>query len=475
MRRAISLLLSLAVLTASAADLQLKLPRAPFVLDQVEMPLLARESQLLFAENELVQKLLPLFREHKNEQVLAAFKERYGDLATQLEAGDPTGEVANKTVDGNLSTATHMPAGAVSAALLYFIGNAYMTAQNSVAAEAAFKAALKPLPDYIRVHESLGILYLLDDRAVNALPHLSRAVQLGLASPNLYGALGWANQKLDNPFGAQSAFQAAMMLEPGNEQWQQGLSVEPRREQAARSRPRIGGSIARRPSLTTRVYGCTARRSPSTPTAGRKGSTASKSLCASATTTSRTCRCALRCISARKRRPRRDAARRGHREGHGLSLRGSEHAVARLRDQWAALQKLLDEYKNVSSLDDAQKSRLLVRRASVSEHNKDTAQERSQLEQALALDPGNAEALLVLGQLHQRDKNYAQAELLLERATAYATVAEAATLTLAQVAIDQHNYDKALKLLRDVHTANPARTDLARNIEALEALVLVQQ
>jgi lipopolysaccharide biosynthesis regulator YciM len=79
-----------------------------------------------------------------------------------------------------------------------------------------------------------------------------------------------------------------------------------------------------------------------------------------------------------------------------------------------------------------------------------------------------------LGQLHQRDKNYAQAELLLERATAYATVAEAATLTLAQVAIDQHNYDKALKLLRDVHTANPARTDLARNIEALEALVLVQ-
>jgi tetratricopeptide (TPR) repeat protein len=475
MRRAISLLLSLAVLPASAADLQLKLPRAPFVLEQVEMPLLARESQLLFAENELVQRLLPLFTEHKNEQVLAAFKERYGDLATQLEAGDPTGEVANKTVDGNLSTATRMPAGAVSAALLYFIGNAYMTAQNSVAAEAAFKAALKPLPDYIRVHESLGILYLLDDRALNALPHLSRAVQLGLASPNLYGALGWANQKLDNPFGAQSAFQAAMMLEPGNEQWQQGLlsSLAASKQHEAglalvdqllKTQPNDAGLWVYRASLALDAD----RRQEglnSLEVALRLGNDdlANLQVCAA--------------LHLELGSVDRAVTLLGAGIVKGMDFRYADQSMQSLalRDQWAALQKLLDEYKNVSSLDDAQKSRLLVRRASVSEHNKDTAQERSQLEQALALDPGNAEALLALGQLHQRDKNYAQAELLLERATAYATFAEAATLTLAQVAIDQHNYDKALKLLRDVHTANPARTDLARNIEALEALVLVQQ
>jgi len=159
----------------------------------------------------------------------------------------------------------------------------------------------------------------------------------------------------------------------------------------------------------------------------------------------------------------------------GIDFRYADQSMQALadREQWSALQKLLDEYKNVA-LDDKQQSRLLLHRASLSEHDKNVAQQNAQLQRALALDPGNAEALLQLGQLQLREKNYAQAELLLERASTDVHVAEAATLTLAQAAIDQHNYDKALKLLRDVHAADPARTDLARNIEALESLVQLQ-
>jgi tetratricopeptide (TPR) repeat protein len=470
MRRALSLLVLLTALRASAAELQVALPRAQFVLQQGELPLLPREGQPLFTESELLQKWLPLFTDQKTEQVLAAVKERYRDLTTDLEAGDPNGQAAQKAVDGN-----RMPAGAVSATMLYFIGSAYMAAQNSKAAEAAFKAALKPMPDYARVHESIGVLYLLGERYEDALPHLSRALQLGLATPNLYGALGFANQHVENYFGAASAFQAAMMLEPENEQWQQGLlsSLAASKQNEAglafvdqllKRRPNDAGLWVYRASLeldaSHKQQGLN-----SLEVAIRLGNDdlANLQVCAALHLELGSVDRAVALLSAGLAK--------------GMDFRYADQSMQSLavREQWPALQKLLDGYKNVSDLDDKQQSRLLLHRASVSEHDKNVAQQSAQLQQALALDPGNAEALLQLGQLRQKEKSYAQAELLLQRATAYAQVAEAATLTLAQVAIDQHNYDKALKLLRDAHAANPARTDLARNIEALESLVQLRQ
>ena len=51
---------------------------------------------------------------------------------------------------------------------------------------------------------------------------------------------------------------------------------------------------------------------------------------------------------------------------------------------------------------------------------------------------------------------------------------ENALISLAQVAIDQNNYERALQVLNDVVRSNPTRSDLRRNIESLENLVLLQ-
>jgi predicted Zn-dependent protease len=474
MRRAISLLVSLTALPASAAELQVELPPPHFVLQQGELPLLPREGQPLFTESDVLQKWLPLLADQKTEQVLAAVKERYRDLTADLEAGDPNSEAARKAVDGNLSVAGRMPAGAVSATMLYFIGSAYMAAQNGKAAEAAFKAALTAMPDYARVHESTGILYLTGERYADAVSHLSRALQLGLATPNLYGALGFANQKLENYFGAESAFQAATMLEPESEQWQQGLlaslAASKQNEvglafvdQLLKRRPNDPGLWVYRASLELGA-GRKQQGLNSLEVAIRLGNdeVANLQVCAALHLELGSVDRAVALLSAGIAK--------------GIDFRYADESMQSLaaREEWPALQKLLDDYKNAPGLDDKQQSRLLLLRASLSGHDKNVVQQSAQLQQALALDAGNADALLQLGQLEEKNRNYAQAELLLQRATAYAEVSEAATLTLAQVAIDQHNYDKALKLLRDVHAANPARTDLARNIEALESLVQLQ-
>ena len=93
---------------------------------------------------------------------------------------------------------------------------------------------------------------------------------------------------------------------------------------------------------------------------------------------------------------------------------------------------------------------------------------------AAELDATNAEGLLMLGRMYQEDRDFNRAELLLQRAAAFDLYRDSASIALAQVAIDQENFTRALELLRDVVSRNPARTDLARNIDSLENLVLLQ-
>src|SRR5215468_6654268 len=100
----------------------------------------------------------------------------------------------------------------------------------------------------------------------------------------------------------------------------------------------------------------------------------------------------------------------------GLEFRFVDESMQALvlREEWGALQKLLDEFKKPADLDEVQQSRLLLMRASLSRHNNDTAQAKAQLQQAVTLDPANGEALLTLGQLLHEEKSYTQAELLFE-------------------------------------------------------------
>jgi tetratricopeptide (TPR) repeat protein len=96
------------------------------------------------------------------------------------------------------------------------------------------------------------------------------------------------------------------------------------------------------------------------------------------------------------------------------------------------------------------------------------------LQEALALDPSNADALMALGQIYHGERDYGRADLMFQRASAYTPVRESALIARAEVAIDQQNFDGAIAHLRDVVTGNPARADLRRNIDLLENLLLLR-
>jgi Tfp pilus assembly protein PilF len=89
------------------------------------------------------------------------------------------------------------------------------------------------------------------------------------------------------------------------------------------------------------------------------------------------------------------------------------------------------------------------------------------------LDPSNAYALMTLAGIHGNKRNYNRAELLYQRASAYGLYRENALISLAQIALDQEDFERALRILRDMQKEFPHRTDLNRNIESLENLVLL--
>jgi len=142
-------------------------------------------------------------------------------------------------------------------------------------------------------------------------------------------------------------------------------------------------------------------------------------------------------------------------------------------NEWDYFRELVTSVRE-SSLTGLQQSRLLTRRSSLQLHDGNRPAAIASLQQALELDASNAEALMALGQAYRDDGDYNRAELMFQRATAFDLHRENALISLAQLAIDQQNFERALTFLRDVVSRNPARTDLQRNIDTLENLVLAQ-
>jgi tetratricopeptide (TPR) repeat protein len=164
----------------------------------------------------------------------------------------------------------------------------------------------------------------------------------------------------------------------------------------------------------------------------------------------------------------------------GSSARGLEFSLVDEALGWLADENEWDAFRALSgsvdraALGSVEQSRLLTRRASLSLRDGNRRAASTALQEALALDPSNADALMALGQMYRAERDYGRADLLFQRASAYATVRENALVARANVAIDQENFDRAIAHLRDVAIANPAPTDLRRNIGVLEELVLLR-
>lgn len=433
-------------------------PEWEWVVPLTSPPLFQREGEVAPTEQPFWRTLYPLMLADQYAEAMRLYQQSYAVTLRDMEA---------ERVHGPVTDSDDM-----SSALFYLLGYTYGKLGQPRAAETAYLSALQYLPDYIRVHESLGYLYIDEERYTEAQVHLSRAAELGLNTASLFGSLGFLNQSTGNPWGAVSGYQQAMMLDGENEQWQRGLL------NALNQSRNYGSALALVDELLAkdendadlwvfRAY--LAQRTDDDEAALASLETAIR-LGHDSVSNLQVCATLHMQIGSVERAV--DLLERGFVDGMDYIFVDQALTWLIRENEWDSAEELVGAARSrLPNLSDIQRSRFLTREAGIAVHDGRSSDARSSLEEALELDPSNADALMDLAALHQRAGNYGQSELLYQRATAFESYREGALLSLAQLAIDQNAYDRALDLLRQIVERNPLRVDVRRNIEILENLV----
>lgn len=456
--------------------LQIQTPDTRMMLPPVSPPQLQKEGFPLDREELTVKEYFEYLDRGEYEKALLYLREKEVSTLELIEKGDPSHLLRQQVVASQEVLGPVAGTGHISAYLLYLIGHAYFTLERYKDAETAFLAALNPVPDYIRVHESLGMLYLKTERYEDARKHLARAAELGLSTATLFGALGYLNYRTDNFLGAVSAFQEALMLNPDNEQWKNSLLYSLIStyqhsfalnlvEDMLKEHPDNAGLWLYRAKAAYKSGNREAALS-SMETAIRLGDQNVSNLQA----------CAALHMELGSMERAVDLMKSGFVKGMDFEYMDKGIDLLELKEEWAFLEKAIGSMRERwGNLDDPQQSRLLMREADISLHKGDKTSAGKALEKAITLDPSNAYALIALAGIHREKREYNRAELLYQRASAYSMYREDALFSLAQLALDQEDYSRALQVLRDMLREFPGRMDINRNIESLENLVLLKE
>jgi tetratricopeptide (TPR) repeat protein len=86
-----------------------------------------------------------------------------------------------------------------------------------------FEAATAKYPNFLRAHRNLGFVLAREGKFAEAIPHLTRAIELGGADGNTYGTLGFCYVSEERHLAAVTAYQQAILFAPDNLEWKLGL------------------------------------------------------------------------------------------------------------------------------------------------------------------------------------------------------------------------------------------------------------
>lgn len=357
-------------------------------------------------------------------------------------------------------------------------GQVLLNEKKYVLAEKVLLDALESTPNSPTVHRSLSMVYLMAGEQDNARKHLTRCVELGVQDVQIFGQLAYANLQLGKPISAISAYQNALMLEPDNQQWYQGLLFALIETNALAQAESLLSEMLLNDENNKKLWlqrghialkqGNTIKALSSLETAMSLGDNSLSNL-----------------ISIAKLHASDGSLRRASdilieniatfltdKSSEGFEAYKTIASYLANQQQWGELEQLTkaaEEYQNV--LTPLQIASINVLQAKVAINKGRSESAIALLTYAIERIPDNGEALLALAKLYQQQHKIERAKMMYLRAEALEDVKQQAMLGRAQVALEQRQYHQALELLRNVYRAFPSRTDLLSNIRTLESIV----
>lgn len=360
-----------------------------------------------------------------------------------------------------------------SASLHFMLGSLLFQRERLPEAAAAYTTAVERHPSFRRAWKNLALVQMRSGDHVQARRALTRTVQLGGADALIYGLLGFALTQAEDHVGAESAYRLAAMLDPDTVDYRLGLARSFFKQRRFADAATLTGSLASAAPERGDLWLLQAnafvgmsewkKAAENLELVDRLGQATAESLHLLGDLYVNDDLPDLAAGAYRRAiaKDQKGDAARALRAAKALAQRGAHGEARSLAD---AVEKAF-----AGRLDEPAKKDLLKLRARLAAADGASEEEIRVLEQIVALDPLDGEAILQLGQYHARRGEPDLAILQFERAANVPASEADAKVRHAQLLVGQGRYAEALPLLRRAQQVKP-RENVQQFLDQIERL-----
>ncbi len=360
----------------------------------------------------------------------------------------------------------------------FMLANIFFQQEKFEQAADIYRVAVEKYPKFRRAWRNLSLIYIRQSEFKKAVSALTRVIELGGGDALTYGMLGFAYSSVENNLCAETAFRMALLLDPSTMDWKMGLArsffKQQRYAEAASFCDRL---IAEQPDradfwlLQANAYiglNQPLKAAENYELVDRLGKSTFDSLnmLGDIYINEGLYEMAVNSyISAMEKNPRHKSDR-AIRAAKVLTARSALTDARRLIERIETLhskQLGTDEHKDLLKL----RARLAVAEGAGGE-------EARVLEEIVALDPLDGEALILLGQHANRSGNTEKAAFYYERAASIEKYEADAKVRHAQLLVRTGKYNEALPLLRKAQQLKPS-DEVQKYLEQVEHIARSRQ
>lgn len=360
---------------------------------------------------------------------------------------------------------------AASAVIDFTLANIHFQREELERAVPVYEKAVEKFPKFRRAWRNLSLIHVRQGNHARAATALTRVIELGGGDALTYGLLGFSLSNLDNHLGAETAYRMASLLDPATQDWKMGLArcfFKQRRFDDAAAL--CDALLTEQPDradlwlLQANAYvglGQRMRAAENYEIVERMGQSTVDSLnmLGDIYVNEELFELAVDAYSRALAKSPTVPSDRAVRAAKVLTSRGALTEARRLLER---VQELRGD-----RLGDAERKDLLKLRARLAVAEGAGEEEARVLEEIVALDPLDGEALILLGQHAQRSGDPDRAIFLFERAAAIENFEADAKVRHAQLLVSLSRYGEALPLLRRAQTIKP-RENIQEYLEQVE-------
>lgn len=335
-----------------------------------------------------------------------------------------------------------------------------------------YRRAIDKHPAFLRAHKNLGQALVKRGKYRQALPSLTRAIELGAVDGVTYGLLGFAFLMTERFASAESAYRQAVMLQPAVKDWKLGLARSLFKQRCYGEASTLCAEMLAKEPLNADFWLLQANaylglKQPMKAAANYEylalmgeGTAASMNMLGDIYVNEGLVDMAGDAYTRALKLEAEGSPTRALRNADVLAARGghkeAEQLAAEIRHTFG--DRLADE----------DRKRLLKLAARMAASQGDAqAKHVALLEEIIALDPLDGEALILLGQHYSQAGNVEKACFLFERAEGIEAHAPMAFLRHAQALVRDQQYANAIPLLKRSQELRP-RDDIAAYLEQVQ-------